>query len=75
MRSCRSAKLVVPFSWISAVEAISVRVETRTLSALPSLSWQEQLPPLNVPLTAIIPPNRPRPGDDDEVQQQQQQQQ
>jgi transglutaminase-like putative cysteine protease len=34
-------------------ESISVRVETRELERLPSLSWQEQLPPLNVPLTAI----------------------
>jgi transglutaminase-like putative cysteine protease len=39
-------------------EAIFVRVETRELESLPSLSWQEQLPPLNVPLTAIL--SRPR---------------
>jgi len=37
-----------------AEEAISVRVETRVLDRLPSLSWQEQLPPLNIPLTAIV---------------------
>ena len=35
-------------------EAISVRVETRELTRLPSLSWQEQLPPLNVPLQEIL---------------------
>jgi transglutaminase-like putative cysteine protease len=55
-----------------AQESISVRVETRALERLPSLSWQEQLPPLNVPLTAIV--SRPhgvgRP--DEEFQQQQQ---
>jgi transglutaminase-like putative cysteine protease len=37
----------------NAEESIQVRVETRELKSLPSLSWQEQLPPLNVPLTAI----------------------
>jgi len=37
-----------------AREAVLVRVETRTLDRLPSLSWQEQLPPLDVPLTQII---------------------
>jgi len=34
-------------------EEIHVRVETRKLDFLPSLSWQEQLPPLHVPLMAI----------------------
>lgn len=34
-------------------ESISVRVESRALERLPSLSWQHQLPPLHVPLTAI----------------------
>jgi transglutaminase-like putative cysteine protease len=38
-----------------SVESIFVRVETRLLDRLPSLSWQEQLPPLHVPLTAIRP--------------------
>jgi transglutaminase-like putative cysteine protease len=38
-----------------AHETISVRVETRELDRLPSLSWQEQLPPLNAPLTALPP--------------------
>lgn len=39
----------------AAAESIFVRVETRTLERLPALSWQDQLPPLNVPLTAIVP--------------------
>jgi transglutaminase-like putative cysteine protease len=54
-------------------ESIFVRVETRALESLPSLAWQEHLPPLNVPLTAIL--NRPRTEealDDQEAQQQQQ---
>jgi transglutaminase-like putative cysteine protease len=41
-----------------AQESISVRVSTRILQALPSLSWQERLPPLDVPLTAILAPLR-----------------
>jgi transglutaminase-like putative cysteine protease len=55
-----------------ARQSIFVRVETRELDRLPSLSWQEQLPPLNVPLTAI----RSTPGtqsgryEDDSQQQQ-----
>src|SRR5262249_47095411 len=54
-----------------AQESISVPVETRSLERLPSLSWQEQLPPLNVPLTAILcrPGGTERP---DEAPQQQQ---
>lgn len=56
-------------------ESIFVRVETRALDRLPSLLWQEQLPPLNVPLTAILPrPVWEARVDDDEQQQQQQQQ-
>src|SRR5262249_59120378 len=51
-------------------EAIFVRVETRILDRLPSLSWQEQLPPLNVPPTAIINPPRPAAQQDEESQQQ-----
>ena len=51
-------------------EAIHVRVETRELQSLPSLSWQEQLPPLNVPLTAIRPVPRTAPGNDVDSQQQ-----
>lgn len=34
-------------------EAVWVRVETRAVERVPSLSWQEELPPLDVPLTAI----------------------
>lgn len=37
-----------------AEETMFVRVETRELDDLPSLSWQEQLPALQAPLTAII---------------------
>jgi transglutaminase-like putative cysteine protease len=37
-----------------ASEEIKVRVETRVLESLPSLAWQEQLPPLQTPLTAIV---------------------
>jgi transglutaminase-like putative cysteine protease len=55
-----------------AQEVIHVRVETRELDFLPSLSWQEQLPPLNVPLTAIRPLPRSTPRHDWESQQQQQ---
>lgn len=56
-------------------ESIQVRVETRTLEALPSLSWQEQLPPLHVPLTEIVSGRRALEwvADDDASQQQQQQ--
>ena len=53
-------------------EAIFVRVETRELERLPSLSWQEQLPPLQVPLTAIVPRPRPEGQREEESQQQQQ---
>jgi transglutaminase-like putative cysteine protease len=53
-----------------AQEGIHVRVETRELAALPSLSWQEQLPPLNVPLTAIRPLPRPSGESHPESQQQ-----
>lgn len=34
-------------------ESMWVRVETRELERVPPLSWQERLPPLDVPLTAI----------------------
>jgi transglutaminase-like putative cysteine protease len=51
-------------------ESISVRVETRMLERLPALTWQEQLPPLQVPLTAIRPRVRPAPKMDMEAQQQ-----
>ncbi len=55
-------------------ESIFVRVETRELERLPSLSWQEQLPPLHVPLTAIVPRRGSEPTTDAEAQEQQQQQ-
>jgi transglutaminase-like putative cysteine protease len=52
-------------------ESIFVRVETRELERLPSLSWQEQLPPLQVPLTAIVPRPRTESRQDEDAQQQQ----
>jgi transglutaminase-like putative cysteine protease len=54
-----------------AQESIFVRVETRELERLPSLSWREQLPPLHVPLTAIVPQRRGTARLDEESQQQQ----
>jgi transglutaminase-like putative cysteine protease len=57
-----------------AEEAVFVRVETRQLERVPSLSWQEQLPPLDVPLTAIVSPRREGRADEAEEDQQQQQQ-
>jgi transglutaminase-like putative cysteine protease len=56
-------------------EVMWVRVETRQLERVPSLSWQEQLPPLDVPLTAIRSLRRAAQMHDDGSQQQQQQQQ
>jgi transglutaminase-like putative cysteine protease len=56
-----------------AQESMLVRVETRTLERLPSLSWQEQLPPLNVPLTAILMQGSGGRYEDESSQQQQQQ--
>jgi len=35
-------------------ERIEVRVATRTLDRLPSLSWHDQLPPLDVPVHAVL---------------------
>jgi transglutaminase-like putative cysteine protease len=55
-----------------AHEAIFVRVETRTRETLPSLTWREQLPPLNAPLKVISPALRL--GGDGEGDQHQQQQ-
>ena len=55
-----------------AEESIFVRVETRELERVPSLSWQEQLPPLDVPLTAIISPRREDRNEGETEQQQQQ---
>jgi transglutaminase-like putative cysteine protease len=53
-------------------ETICVRVETRALEWLPSLSWQEQLPALQVPLQTIVPRPRFEPRNVEESQQQQQ---
>ena len=55
-------------------ESISVRVETRELERLPSLSWQEQLPPLAVPLTEIVSRAALGARTAAEIEQQQQQQ-
>jgi transglutaminase-like putative cysteine protease len=55
-------------------ERISVRVATRELERVPSLSWHERLPPLDVPLLAIGK-HRNTNDTDEQIQQQQQQQQ
>ena len=48
--------------------------QTRRLEALPSMSWQEQLPPLDTPLTTIVSGRRALDlSSVDESQQQQQQ--
>lgn len=52
-------------------ETIVVRVETRALDRLPSLSWQEQLPPLHVPLVTIRQTGRRAGNSEAEAQQQQ----
>jgi transglutaminase-like putative cysteine protease len=52
-------------------ESIFVRVETRALERLPSLSWQEELPPLDAPLTAILERHGSEPEGAGEIQQQQ----
>lgn len=54
-----------------ASEAIFVRVETRALDRLPSLSWQETLPKFEVPLTAIASRNCPQDAAYGDSQQQQ----
>ncbi len=58
-----------------ASENISVRVETRSLERLPSLSWQEHLPPLDVPLVPVVLRKHADLQVDEESQQQHQQQQ
>ncbi len=55
-----------------AVESILVRVETRALERMPSLSWQEHLRPLDVPLTALRGANRPNARNEEQLEQQQQ---
>jgi transglutaminase-like putative cysteine protease len=54
-------------------ETISVRVATRQLERLPSISWQEQLPPLDAPATAITRFRHEQEGEEQAQQQQQQQ--
>jgi transglutaminase-like putative cysteine protease len=56
-------------------ERIFARVETRELERLPTLSWQEQLPPLHVPLQMVLSHLQEEATDDEATQQQQQQQQ
>jgi transglutaminase-like putative cysteine protease len=55
-------------------ERINVRVATRQLDRLPSVRWQDQLPPLDVPSVALT--RRPlETAAEEQIQQQQQQQQ
>lgn len=53
-------------------ETISVRVATRELDRVPSLSWHERLQPLDVPLLAIARHSHAADSSDEQVQQQQQ---
>jgi transglutaminase-like putative cysteine protease len=55
----------------TGLETIFVRVETRQRDRLPTLSWRDQLPPLDVPLTAVLTAAR-RIGSEDSDEQQQQ---
>jgi len=50
-------------------ERIKVRVATRTLDRLPSLSWHDQLAPLDVPVHAVLRVAPPY-ADQDDMQQQ-----
>jgi transglutaminase-like putative cysteine protease len=54
-----------------AQETICVRVETRALDHLPSLAWRDELPPLQVPLTAIVSRNLRQAPHEEELSQQQ----
>lgn len=56
-----------------AVETISVRVATRQLERLPSLSWHERLPPLEQPLLPVSRYRNPAESDEQILQLQQQQ--
>jgi transglutaminase-like putative cysteine protease len=56
-------------------EKIFARVESRELDRLPTLSWRDQLPPLNVPLTMVLANIRKEATTEEEEEQQQQQQQ
>jgi transglutaminase-like putative cysteine protease len=53
-------------------ETILVRVETRSLDRMPSLSWQEHLRPLDVPLTAMRRTPHAKEANSEEMEQQQQ---
>jgi len=53
-------------------ERIQVRVATRTLERLPSLSWHDQLAPLDAPVHSVLR-TAPVLGAEEEAQQQQQQ--
>ena len=55
-----------------STQAISVRVETRELVRLPPLTWQEQLPALQVPLRTIVPAAAPPCPNPLQIEQQQQ---
>jgi transglutaminase-like putative cysteine protease len=57
----------------SGTEHMSVRVETRELERLPTLSWQDQLPPLHVPLVEVL--LNVRKAEENAAEEQQQQQQ
>ena len=50
-------------------ERIKVRVATRTLDRLPSLSWHDQLAPLDVPVHSVLR-TAPVYGSEEEAQQQ-----
>jgi len=59
-----------------AEEKISVRVATRALERLPNVSWQEQLPSFDVPLTTVLLSRESLDAQSDEqVERQHQQQQ
>src|SRR5438105_10268284 len=46
----KSTRLNSSHEWISyAVFCLKKKIETRMMERLPSLSWQEELPPLNIP--------------------------
>jgi transglutaminase-like putative cysteine protease len=53
-------------------ERIAVRVATRQLDRLPSVAWQDQLPPLDVPVVVVTHRPQDTPAEE-QIQQQQQQ--
>jgi transglutaminase-like putative cysteine protease len=56
-----------------ASQEIAVRVETRELASLPALAWEEELPPLDVPLVIVATTSRREGPLHEEADQQQQQ--